>query len=85
MGLENEAADEVIKIVLDGTEYAVRIAGEGAKGAAAMLMAVLQEKAVEGKKQGIGATKLQNIIRSGEDIGTRKNRSGKFDICLIAD
>ena len=50
MSTQAEAADQVVKIMLEGSEHAIKIAGAGAKQIAALLYAILRDqKRTKGK------------------------------------
>ena len=44
MSTQAEAADQVVKIMLEGSEHAIKIAGAGAKQIAALLYAILRDQ-----------------------------------------
>lgn len=58
-----EAADQVVKMSLEGAEFAVRIAGEGATRIMAILVSVLRE---ETKTR--GKARLNSMLRSGKEL-----------------
>lgn len=58
-----DAAEQVMRMSLEGMEVAVRISGEGAKYLAVVLAAALRE---EHKTK--GKTRLNNLIRSGKEL-----------------
>ena len=58
-----EAAEQVVRMSLEGVEVAAKISGEGAKDLALILVAVLKE---EHKTK--GKARLSNMIRSGKDL-----------------
>ena len=58
-----EAAEQVVRMSLEGVEVAAKISGEGAKDLALILAAVLKE---EHKTK--GKARLSNMIRSGKDL-----------------
>ena len=58
-----DAAEQVVRISLEGIEVAAKITGEGAKGIAIMLAAVLKE---EHKTK--GKARLTNMIKSGKEL-----------------
>ena len=58
-----EAADQVVKMSLEGAEFAIRIAGEGATRIMAILVSVLRE---ETKTR--GKARLNSMLRSGKEL-----------------
>ncbi len=63
MDMAGNAADEVVKISLNATEVALRVAGEGAKELAVLLYTILsQQKKTKGK------ARLESMLRSGKEL-----------------
>ena len=63
MDMAGNAADEVVKISLNATEVALRIAGEGAKEMAILLYTILsQQKKTKGK------ARLESMLRSEKEL-----------------
>lgn len=58
-----EAADQVIKMGLNGAEVALRITGVAAKEVATMLYAILKDN-----KKSKGRTRLENLIKTGRPL-----------------
>ena len=58
-----DAAEQMVRLSLEGAEMAMRISGAGAKNLAVLLTAVLRE---EQKTQ--GKTRLSNLIKSGKEL-----------------
>ena len=63
MSYSGEAADQVVRIALEGTEVAVRLAGSGAKQLAILLYAVLKDQ-----KRTKGKMRLTSMLRSGKEL-----------------
>ena len=63
MSTQAEAADQVVKIMLDGSEHAIKIAGAGAKQIAILLYALLKDQ-----KRTKGKMRLSNMLRSGKEL-----------------
>ncbi len=59
----SDAAEAVVRMYLEGTEVAVKIAGSGAVKVAAFLLALSKDK-----KKTKGKTKLTNMIKSGSPL-----------------
>lgn len=80
-----EAADQVIKMGLNGAEVALRITGVAAKEVATMLYAILKDN-----KKSKGRTRLENLIKTGrpltiftvkaDDYEQFKNEAKKYGI-----
>jgi len=70
MSYSGEAAEQVVKISMDGMEFALRIAGSGAKQVAAFLMAALQsDKANKQPKMKLsGKERLKTMLKSGREL-----------------
>ena len=58
-----DAAEQIVRLSLDGVEVAAKITGEGAKNLAIFLAAVLRE---EHKTK--GKTRISNMIKSGKEL-----------------
>lgn len=58
-----EAADQVVKMALNGVEVAAKITGSGAKQLAVLLYAVLKDQ-----KRTKGKIRLGNMLRSGKEL-----------------
>ncbi len=71
MSGSSEAADQVVKMTLEGTETALRLAGSGAKHAAALLYGVLKDS---GKSS--GKTRLSGLLKSGKELRVFAVRDG---------
>ena len=63
MAYSDDAAEQVVKIALEGTEFAARITGEGAKQAAVLLYALLKDQ-----KRTKGKTRLTRLLREGKEL-----------------
>ena len=63
MAYSDDAAEQVVKIALEGTEMAARITGEGAKQVAILLYAVLKEQ-----QKTKGKARLTTMLRSGKEL-----------------
>lgn len=61
--MSEDAADEVVKIALNGTEVMIRLAGSGAKNLASLLV----EWSRSGKKTG-GKTSVGKLLESGDTL-----------------
>lgn len=63
MSYSGDAAEQVIRMTLEGTEVAAKITGAGAKQLALLLYAVLRDQ-----KKTKGKTRLTNMLRSGKEL-----------------
>lgn len=63
MNTGGEAADQVIRMSLNGAEVALKITGVAAKEVAAMLVAILKDN-----KKSKGRTRLENLIKTGKPL-----------------
>lgn len=61
--MSGDAADEVVRIMLSGTEVAVRLAGSGVKNLAALLIAWSKKE-----KKPYGKTNMMRLLKSGEEL-----------------
>ena len=76
--ISSEAAEEVVKISLDGTEMVLRLTGAAAKEIAAMLYALASNKA---KASTVGKKWLANEVTNGTDVkvfSLRQEDTAKF-------
>lgn len=63
MSYGTEAAEEVVKLSLEGIEVAAKISGKAAERIAVLLYAVLKDQ-----KRSKGKTRLTNMIKSGKEL-----------------
>lgn len=63
MSYSGDAAEQVVRMSLEGGEVAVKLAGTGAKQLAILLYAILREQ-----KKTKGKTRLTNMLRSGKEL-----------------
>ena len=63
MDASSEAADQIVRMTLQGTEVALRITGAGARDAAAMLAA-----AMASSQKTRGKARLAALLRSGKEL-----------------
>ena len=61
--MNGEAADEVVRMALNGTEVAIRLTGSAAKNLAAILVAWSKNH-----KKVYGKTSMMKLLRSGEEL-----------------
>ena len=63
MNTSAEAADQIVRMTLNGVEVAAKISGAGAKELAKLLYAILKDQ-----KKTAGKTRLSNMLRSGKEL-----------------
>ena len=63
MDSSGEAAEQVVRMSLEGVEVAARITGEGAKNIAVLLYSILKEE-----KKTKGKARLTSMLRSGKEL-----------------
>ena len=63
MSTAGDSADELVKIMLEGTEVAFRIAGDGAKNIGAVILAIMKDA-----EQTRGKTRLTSMLKSGKAL-----------------
>lgn len=63
MAYSDDAAEQVVKMALEGTEFAARITGEGAKHAAMLIYAVLKDQ-----HRTKGKTRLNTLLQTGKEL-----------------
>ena len=63
MNTSGEAADQVMRMMLNGTEVLVKLTGTGAKNAAVLLYSIAREQ-----KKTKGSARLENLLRSGKPL-----------------
>lgn len=63
MNTAGDAAEQVVRLSIEGAEFAVKIAGQGAKEIATFLVAALQ-----GAKRTKGKTRLASLLKSGKEL-----------------
>ena len=63
MNTSGEAADQVMRMMLNGAEVLVKLSGSGAKNAAVLLYSIAREQ-----KKTKGAARLESMLRSGKPL-----------------
>ena len=63
MNYGGDAAEQVVRMSLEGVEVAARITGTGAKNIAILLAAVLKEE-----QKTKGKARLTNMLKSGKEL-----------------
>ena len=69
MNHSGDAAEQIVRISLEGVDYAIRIAGTGAKNIAALIIAALKShKSKSGELKVSGQERLKKMIKSGKPL-----------------
>ena len=63
MSASSESADQLVRMGLQGTEYAIRLSGEAAKQVAVLIYTILKQE-----KKTKGRARLENMLRSGKEL-----------------
>ena len=63
MSSNGEAAEQVTRIILDGTEVLLKLTGKGAERAAALVYTTLRQQ-----EKTKGAARLSSMLRSGKPL-----------------
>ena len=73
MNTSGDAAEQIVRISLEGFEVAARITGNSAKDIAALLYAVMKDKT-----KTAGKTNLTNMLKSGKELKVFSVRNDQF-------
>lgn len=73
MNTSGDAAEQIVRISLEGFEVAAKITGNGAKDIAALLYAIMKDK-----QKTAGKTKLSNMLKSGKELKVFSVRNDDF-------
>lgn len=71
MNTGGEAAEQIVRMSLEGFEVAAKITGAGAKNIAILLYTILKEE-----KKTKGKSRLTNMLRSGKELKVFTVRRG---------
>ncbi len=63
MNQSSDAAEQIVRMTLEGYEYALKVGGVGAKNVAVMLYAMMKEQT-----KTAGKVKLANLLKSGKEL-----------------
>ena len=63
MSYSGDAAEQVVRMTLEGAEVAAKVTGAGAKQVAVLLYAILRDQ-----KKTKGKTRLASMLRSGKEL-----------------
>lgn len=73
MNQSSDAAEQIVRLSLQGFEVGARITGSGAKEIAALLLAIMKDK-----KKTTGKTNLSNMLKSGKELKVFSVRQEDF-------
>ena len=73
MNTSSDAAEQIVRMSLEGFEVAAKITGSGAKDIAALLIAVMKDK-----HKTAGKTTLTNMLKSGKELKVFSVRQDQF-------
>lgn len=80
MSYSGEAADQVVRLSLNGVEVAAKLSGSAAKQLAVMLYAILKDQ-----KKTKGKIRLTNMLRSGKELKVFAVKDGDLEkFCVEA-
>ena len=81
MSYSSEAADQVVRLSLNGVEVAAKLSGSAAKQLAIMLYAILRDQ-----KKTKGKIRLTNMLRSGKELKVFAVKDGDLEkFCVEAN
>lgn len=67
MNNSGDAAEQIVRISLEGVDYAIRIVGAGAKNIAAFLLAAFKSDGTDGKLKLRGKERLVNMLKTEKE------------------
>lgn len=73
MNASSDAAEQIVRLSLEGFEVAAKITGNGAKDIAALLYALMKDN-----QKTAGKTKLSNMLKSGKELKVFSVRQEDF-------
>lgn len=73
MNTSSDAAEQIVRMSLEGFQVAAKITGSGAKDIAALLIAVMKDK-----HKTAGKTTLTNMLKSGKELKVFSVRQDQF-------
>lgn len=75
MNTSSDAAEQIIRMSLEGFQVTAKVVGSGAKDVAALLIAIMKDK-----RKTAGKTNLTNMLKSGKELkvfSVRKDESNE--------
>ena len=73
MNTSSDAAEQIVRLSLEGFEVAAKITGSGAKNIGVLLYALLKDK-----NKTSGKTKLTNMLKSGKELKVFSVKADEF-------
>ena len=73
MNTSGDAAEQIVRMSLEGFQVAAKITGSGAKDIAALLYAIMKDK-----NKTAGKTKLTNMLKSGKELKVFSVKQDEF-------
>ena len=76
MNTSSDAAEQIVRMSLEGFQVTAKVVGSGAKDVAALLIAIMKDK-----RKTAGKTNLTNMLKSGKELkvfSVRKDELKKF-------
>ena len=84
MNTTADAADQIVRMSLNGVEFALRITGSGAKEIGSLLIKALKSSSHQ-KLKTKGSIRLNNLIRSGKKLDVAEVADGNLkEFCTVA-
>ena len=74
MNTSGDAAEQIVRLSLEGFEVAAKITGNGAKDVAALIYAIMKDK-----RKTSGKTTLNNMLKSGKELKVFSVRQKEFN------
>ena len=73
-----DAAEQIVRLSLEGFEVAVKLTGSAAKNIAVLLASVLKQEINQSSKTR-GKARLTNMIKSGKELKGLFHTAGRFE------
>ena len=73
MNTSSDAAEQIVRMSLEGFQVTAKIAGSGAKDIAALLVAIMKDK-----HKTAGKTNLTNMLKSGKELKVFSVKADEF-------
>ncbi len=73
-----DAAEQIVRLSLEGFEVAVKLTGSAAKNVAILLASVLKQEINQSSKTR-GKARLTNMIKSGKELKVFFHTAGRFE------
>ena len=84
MNTPADAADQIVRMSLNGTEFALKVSGKGAKEISILLFKALKSSMSQ-KNRTKGSIRLHNLVRSGKKLSVAEVKDTDLkDFCIAA-